>query len=267
MKLLIDIGNTRLKWMCIDQQDHISKHQPAIAIDHGGDFDQCLKACFGESSEFSKVVASQYIDGAYIGNVAGQDAEQTVQQFLHENWQLDAQFLAVQSENFGIKNAYKYLSEMGVDRWLAILGSRKIISEGDVVVVNCGTAITVDFLTKDNLFMGGAILPGFQLAAKALSSTDGIAENVILQQDVRVGQTTAECVQLGVSSACIGGVEKIIKNISKNLSSKTLTVLLSGGAAPLMMDAWNNDSSFFDANLIKYQYDANVVIRGIGRFI
>ena len=122
--------------------------------------------------------------------------------------------MEVESHKFDIQNHYQTLSELGVDRWMAVLGSRKIIPDGNVVVINCGTAITVDFLTQENSFLGGAILPGFQLAAKALSSTAGIAENFGSVQDSLVGQSTSDCVQLGVLHACLGGVEKIIKSLS-----------------------------------------------------
>ena len=176
--------------------------------------------------------------------------------------------MKVKRQQCGISNGYTRLSELGVDRWMAVLGARKIFSNGNIIIVNCGTAITVDWLDDMNRFQGGAILPGFELAAKALSNADGINSFRPKQSDQVVGVQTSECVQLGVFSACVGGVEKIVNNIQSKLKKDESFLLVSGGAAPLLENAWSlSDSFIIDASFNECKYDANLILRGLNKVL
>jgi len=57
------------------------------------------------------------------------------------------------------------VEQLGVDRWLAVIGARSLVREGALVCVDIGTAATVDYLDIDNVFQGGVIIPGPKLMA------------------------------------------------------------------------------------------------------
>lgn len=261
MRLLIDIGNTRLKWLCVDVNTVISAEVEPFAIAHKHDFPKTLKECFGKGSSFEAHFSNVSIDQLFVSNVAGEVAAASLLTFAQKEWGIQPSFACVQREQLGIKNSYEVLSELGVDRWLAIIGSRQVFPDGGIIVINCGTAITVDVLNADNHFLGGAILPGFQLAAKALSKADGIAEfrPSFIQEAAQktTGTRTVECVRLGVIAACVGGVEFSVKKIISNMEVGAINILLSGGAAGL----------FLDASTLECKYDPNVIMRGLSEII
>lgn len=260
MRLLIDIGNSRIKWLFVENEAQISLTDQAHAITHYKDFPLALIECFGEGSEFEKLLSTcsqSRPQKVLVSNVAGDQAAAAVKQFVQKRWQMKMKFAEVKREQAGIHNDYIVLSELGIDRWMAVIGARQVFPDGDIVIINCGTAITVDVLNSANHFLGGAILPGFQLAAKSLSVADGIAEINPAAVERVIGCRTSECVQVGILSACVGGVELLIGKIKSELNNKSANLLLTGGGAQL----------FLSASDLEYEYDANVVMRGQNRLI
>ena len=260
MKLLIDIGNTRIKWLLVNASDKIPMTIQAGAVTHHQNFVEALDDCFCSGGEFSRLLAASSLrkpKEVWVSNVAGEQAKDVLSSFAKTQWHLSVNFATVQKRQDSIQNSYQVLSELGVDRWMAILGARQVFLQGDVIVINCGTAITVDVLNSENCFLGGVILPGFQLVANSLSRADGIGRFEPIQVEKSMGVRTSECVQLGVMSACVGGVERVVAEIKQELGSDFVNILLSGGAAEL----------FGDATRLECEYDANVVFRGLNRVI
>ena len=262
MRLLIDIGNTRIKWMCLSHEELITSGHYSRAFTHHQNFSIAVEECFGVDSDFEKQLSSSklanvVVKDVVVSNVAGKSAADALTELSVQQWQVKPFYVEVTRELAGVYNDYEELSELGVDRWVAVIGARQYFSEGNVIVINCGTAITVDLLGEDNHFKGGAILPGFELAAKALSQADGIAKiepSTILEA---IGTSTQECVKLGIIAACVGGVEFIIHKLQSQSGFSQANLLLSGGAAPL----------FLDASQLECEYDANVIMRGLNRII
>jgi len=251
MKLYLDVGNTRIKyWLDSNSSPDrtlLKRDVLCDAIAHGKEFDRAMESIGCNLPTLGD------IKEVWVSNVAGDVARLEIEAYCQERFGVQANFAKVKRELYGIKAAYTDLSELGVDRWLAILGSRELKELGSVIVINCGTAITVDWLDEDNTFRGGAILPGFDLAFSALNKTANIGHFSAIEQSGLVGVTTEQCVSKGVVNACVGGVEKLVNEVEQNKSSSL--VLVSGGAS----------SIFFDATHLEYEYDANLVIRGLIR--
>ena len=243
-QLLIDVGNTRLKWLMFDGGE-IAKDIVSSAVAHKQNFQLAMQQSCNEVDKPDEI---------WVSNVAGLDAEQSIALYSKAKWNMGVNFVEVKRKTEGVEVGYKDLNELGVDRWLAILGSRELIKKGAVIVVNLGTAITVDYLNDQNYFLGGAILPGFDLSLRALNQTARI-NNSSWQQNVNklVGDSTLDCASIGVTAACIGGVERLIDAIKQQ--QPDCKVIISGGAA----------SVFMDASKLEYEYDANLVIRGLMR--
>lgn len=280
-RLLIDIGNTRIKWFLLDLLDgqvgesikgtviegaenrnvaKISAVKPCFAFAHENDFDPAVVACFTELD----VDEGSTFD-IFVSNVAGQCARQALCNFFELNWQCTPYFISVKRDAVQIKNRYNNLSELGVDRWVAVIGARQLYKKSidskkdkPIIVINCGTAITVDLLSADNVFEGGVILPGFDLVSNALSKANGITHFEPVNINSPYGRTTQDCVRVGVLSACVGGVEKVVADICSSLKVSErdqMTILVSGGAAQL----------FLNATVLDCDYDPNIIIRGLNR--
>jgi type III pantothenate kinase len=252
--LLIDVGNTRIKWLMLnDGSKVVSAVCPCDAYAHNGDFENAVHQCFS-SIDFSSESECRVI----VSNVAGNKASQEINAFFEVQWKVTPLFIAVTRNVADIQNNYEQLSELGVDRWIAVVGARQLFDKGSLIVINCGTAITVDLLDGLNVFQGGAILPGFDLSMSALSKADGIDRFQSSDVGSVLGVTTQECVRLGVFSACVGGIERMISNICSLLSSgelSKLNIVVSGGSANL----------FLGATTLDCEYDPNVIIRGLYR--
>lgn len=253
---LIDIGNTRIKSMVFDgvAGKGIPLEEAYTAIVHGGDFYSAVNECF--EGLFSDGFLGASACTVLVSNVAGDLARQALDEFFVNHTSCELVYAEVERQQFGIKNGYQRLRELGVDRWLAVIGARQLFSDGAVIVINCGTAITVDYLNSDNEFVGGAILPGFDLSFSALSRADGIARFNISNDVFVLGDTTQDCVRLGVLSACVGGVERIVSNIDEAEVAE-ISVVISGGAAEV----------FIAMSSLKGVHDANLVFRGLSQVV
>jgi len=118
----------------------------------------------------------------------------------------------------------------GVDRVLACLGALRELPKKTVIVVDCGTATTVNVMTADRCFRGGVIMPGRRLLAKALH--DGTAALPEVLPDVReigFGKSTEASLQAGIAASMIGGIREAVATAKKEFAD--VEVLLTGGDA------------------------------------
>ena len=125
--------------------------------------------------------------------------------------------------------------KVGMDRLLAALGARALCA-APYVVVSAGTAITVDLVDAECCFLGGAIAPGFGLAASALHRAGALLPEVRLSGPVRgPGKDTAEAIRVGVYWSCAGGVLALIMNYEAEAECDDIPVVCTGTDAPLLM--------------------------------
>lgn len=171
--LLIDIGNTRLKWQLRGKDS--ARGADTLPDDAQlGAVSLVLVACVGASS--AKEALQQRFGSKLI-------------------------WLGAPRLDFPLfKHCYKNPERLGVDRWLAMLGARRH-SDGAVLVVDAGTALTLDLLSADNRHEGGFILPGLNMAQQALFQNTAKVrpfDGEAAQYSVAPGQDTLSCVRHGV---------------------------------------------------------------------
>ncbi|MEM1304002.1 MAG: type III pantothenate kinase [Planctomycetota bacterium] len=125
---------------------------------------------------------------------------------------------------------------VGIDRLVgAVAANRLRRPEKPAVVVDLGTAITVDLIAADGAFEGGAILPGVAMAARALhQQTDLLPERPMRELDASpdaVGKNTADAIDAGLFWGAVGAVREVIARQSDRLTTAP-QVFVTGGAAP-----------------------------------
>lgn len=176
--LLIDAGNTRLKWQLRSE----GRVLETASSGYDGDVTEKLP-------QADKVVV------ASVGEHAA----------LHHSLQrMFAPRLIWLSQpaadSAAFVHCYSDPARLGVDRWLAMLGARRHCT-GAVMVADAGTALTVDLLTADNRHQGGYIVPGLRLGSDALFSNTGRVRAYVDEESLNgtaPGQDTLSCVMAGM---------------------------------------------------------------------
>lgn len=133
----------------------------------------------------------------------------------------------------GLKIAYRRPAELGADRLAAALGARARFPGRDVIVVDCGTAVTVTALRRDGVLLGGAILPGAALWTEALARGTAQLPRVAPGR-VRsaLGRSPAEAIAAGAHFGQNGAVRGLIARIRAEAfpRSRPVVVATGGGA-------------------------------------
>jgi type III pantothenate kinase len=154
LNLLLDIGNTNLRWACQDGPDlgamGTVRHGDAVPLD--------LLAAWESLGLPERVL---------VGNVGGESVGGAVSRVVRALWGLDAELLGVRPHCLGVRVAYEDPSRLGVDRWLALLGATTG-PEAPALIVDAGTAVTYDLLLTGGRHLGGLILPGIEPMRAAL---------------------------------------------------------------------------------------------------
>ena len=218
-RLLVDIGNSRLKWALDDDQIL----QSGVVVITDSDFIVQLQNQWQQLQPESAVLCS----------VADKKMTEKISATIRENWPCPLHQVTVSDNALGVTNAYSNPLQLGADRWAALLAARKLVS-GPVCIVDCGTAITVDVMDDQGQHLGGAILPGASLQRQMLKQeTAGVDLQKIKSPKLTglpITSTTA-AVQYGTSYGLAGAIDRLIIEFSAQLGDN-MTVLLTGGAAP-----------------------------------
>lgn len=213
--LAVDAGNTRIKW---------GLHDGAAWTARGA-------AAHGErailETAWKRLAAPQRIA---VSNVAGPEAEA----FLRERfapWRVESRWIRSLPQQCGVRNGYRDPSQLGCDRWSALIAARRRVS-GPCLVVSAGTAMTVDALAADGLFLGGIIVAGAGLMKRALAgSTAGLDEAAGMFEDFP--RSTADAMESGAIQALGGAVERMARLLRERAAAEPRCIL-SGGAASLL---------------------------------
>jgi type III pantothenate kinase len=148
--------------------------------------------------------------------------------------------------------AVKEPKMIGTDRVIAAAAAYAVVEDA-VVVADLGTAVTIDLVDEKGRFIGGAILPGFEISAQALKLNTAQLPKVKMKRPRHpLGKTTREAIQCGLYYSVIGALEEIVRRYAEKIG-KWPQIILTGGAAELIKD----DCPFVD------DYVPNLVVKGI----
>ena len=135
--------------------------------------------------------------------------------------------------DFGLDIEYDDPASLGIDRLLGALAAAELYSL-PVIVVDMGTAITVDMVTADRHFVAGAIAPGRQMAAEALYQRTSLLPRVDLSvPPTLTGRSTSECIRSGVFYGTVGLVDGLIERMRNEMVPGAYVVATGGDAASI----------------------------------
>ena len=223
MRLLIDIGNTRIKWAALVDgvlnatDEVLHRSDPGAAV-----------------VEFLEKITRKP-DQVLAANVAGEVMGESIKAAVRARWELPVDFAVTQTAAGQVTNGYEDCRQMGVDRWLAILAAYDRFHRA-VCVVDAGTAVTIDQVDVDGTHLGGIIVPGLDLMWKALLRETGdierladIGPGVASMERLIAGRSTAAGIHGGSLSAVCGLIEFCAKHMSREYGDSVLVV--TGGDA------------------------------------
>ncbi len=217
--LAIDVGNSRMKW---------ALHGPRGWRAHG----VVANAEVGTLAlrDWHNLPRPMRVVGV---NVAGEAVRVRVEAQL-ARWRIAPEWLLATAAACGVQNRYANPAQLGPDRWASLCGARRRALADDAlpaacVVVNAGTAVTVDALDGDGVFRGGLILPGVRLMLKALA--ENTASLKVTPGEVRpFPDNTADALYSGALSAVCGAIEMMRRRVDPRAES--VRCYLAGGGAP-----------------------------------
>lgn len=219
MNLLVDLGNTRIKWA----QSSPGVWRTATSLLEDQAIGTLLDREWTGLASPAKVV---------VASVASTDKREKLERWMEHRWAVSAHVVRAQEELLGVRNEYREPATLGADRWAALIAARHLIP-GPVCVVDCGTAVTVDALSGDGRFIGGVIFPGLRLLRTSLvHATNGIREMSGSDTDC-VARSTADGVAAGASFGLTGAIERVLEEY-RNRLGPDMDVLLTGADAPIV---------------------------------
>lgn len=237
MILAIDAGNSRVKWGW-----HDGTAWNGLATVSLIEF----AAANHDINPFAATHADP--ERIIISNVAGEAAEQLI-----INWtsifEAEPHWLHGESQRCGVTSCYEAPTQLGPDRWAALVAARALHT-GPCLVVNSGTATTIDVLSSEGVFEGGLILPGVELMRFVLHEHTG---RLPLQQGEQRAypRNTVDAIETGCWHAQAGAVERMGQSLGANAQC-----LVSGGAGRVLVD---------QIRTIACRYVDNLVLEGLAR--
>jgi type III pantothenate kinase len=224
MRLLIDVGNSRVKWQYVvdDYHNELQTHYGLLS----------------DLAAFIETLEPKEID---VSLAAVNQTEQL------ENLLSEGAFKSIknaQSESFrlGLNNSYANPERMGVDRWLAMIAAYSHIKNETkfkgFIVVDAGSALTIDVVDEKGQHQGGYIVPGLLMAQKALFANteqviqynESVAETASNNDYHKLGNNTLQCVEYGVVNQMVALVKFLIEEYPD------YEVFFTGGDGAMLAD-------------------------------
>jgi type III pantothenate kinase len=226
MILELDCGNSFVKWRVISEANGSTimagtATQAADIVRDLGD------------QNIGKIVRCRLVS-------VRDDAEtEAIMDILSESLKVDVAKVHSAREAAGVVNGYRDQQRLGLDRWLAIVAAYDMCG-GACLIIDLGTAITVDLVAHDGSHLGGYIAPGVALLrAQLLTHTRRIrydaAETASALSDISPGRSTAEAVERGCLLMAHNYVSGQISSAGNHLD-KGFVTYVTGGDAPLVAD-------------------------------
>jgi type III pantothenate kinase len=238
MLLLIDAGNTRVKWALAEDGAALGAWTASGAVPHA------------ELNHLPAAWQHRPVTRAIVANVAGPKLRDQLQLMLPSSVPPHAvTWFASSALLGGMRNAYRNPQQLGCDRFAAAYGARALVPGKSLIVATCGTATTIDALSAEGSFLGGMILPGLGLMAGAL------ARNTAQLPEVRPGaalpptfaDNTDDAIVAGCLAAQAGAIERACA------LHGAADCIISGGAAPHIAPLLR----------VRYRMVDNIVLTGL----
>lgn len=239
--MLIDAGNSRLKWS-------VKKEQGWSPVSYRR-----------YSSATRLAVVLELLVGIkpsfiVMAHVLGDFFEKEIRIFC-EKKSISLTIVNARVVGYGIKNAYDNASKLGADRFVGLIAvhhRHKANSGNNSIVVSCGTAVTIDAINKQGEHLGGVILPGLQLWKDMLVQGTELLKQADAEDICILATNTGQGIAAGSFYGLAGAIDRVCNEMKQSLT-ETVVLVLTGGCAESLRPYLNNI----------YKLSPNLVIQGL----
>lgn len=220
MHLFIDIGNTALKWRARSVQRVI-----AGGGAHKRDWAEQVAAIARELPGAPVAVT--------VASVAGRDVDELLSVLMRDIFGVRPEFYYSPAADAGVTNSYAQPARLGVDRWLAVVEAWHRV--GAAIVIDCGSALTIDAVNREGKHCGGFIVPGLNMLQSSLvSGTGAIRLDDVGEASLRPGVSTSECVRHGILRMSVAFITDAVVALHEVVHD-TCPVFITGGDARVLL--------------------------------
>lgn len=229
MRLLVDIGNSRIKW-ALEAAGDLSA--PGGFARPRVDHDDAWEQAWGHLAPVGVTACS----------VAGRQSVAVLRDWVERRWAVPFGEVRARERCGPIINAYADPASLGADRWANLLGARAALGPVDSIIVDAGTAVTVDALCADGRHLGGAILAGLSASRAGLRSA-APALPAAHDEAPLPSDNTAGAIGGGTLIGLAGAIERVATAVGGRLTAPE-RILTGGDAerlAPWLDAVWKVD--------------------------
>ena len=262
MILLIDIGNSRTKYV----QFFDGKLSETLQLNNQDFNVEYFTLSF---SHASRIIIANVAKSALTTELASWCAQQEISfTQVHSEKSKDT---LTSTEIRTLTSAYQEPSTLGVDRWLALLGTINLFPHENVLIIDAGTATTIDLLASNGQHQGGWILAGVKaLFNSILSNSTLVHADIKATPSLVFGTSTTDNVNNACWAATLGMIQQGI--IQAQQFSDIDRIVLTGGdgkALTTLLLAQNSEGSLAEATLAvqNIQFIENLIFYGLQTYI
>lgn len=213
--LLLDVGNSRLKWATAKA----GRIGDSGAVAHDGDPAALIAGLPVEA-----------IDAVWVAHVTGLAHEEALSAALFQRYAQRPNFARSSPRWRELRNAYAEPERLGVDRWLVMIAAWTQ-GQGAACIVDAGTALTIDNIDAGGLHQGGIIAAGLRTQQRAvLGHTRFATRDMTAPYSGGLGFETEACVRQGAMLACLGAIDR-----AAAAAGSSARRLMTGGDAALLL--------------------------------
>jgi len=249
--IAVDIGNNNIKIaLYLKDEEKLLR----IANENDGDIESQLVDILTECWDRVPLVegaAEPVKNGVLVASSVKPEWTEKMQEIVKEELSTKLMVIGVDVP-LPIETAVDDAMAVGTDRLTAAAAAYAVVEDA-VVVADFGTAVTIDLVDEDGVFVGGTIAPGFNLSLEAMHAGTAKLPQVTMQKPQQVyGANTEEAMRAGVYWSAVGLLETVCRKYAEQIG-KWPQVILTGGAAGMIKD----DCDFVDS------WVSNLALRGI----
>lgn len=241
MKLLIDFGNTRYKWALLDgdvmgdmNMAAYEKSAPVAALD-----------------DLLQALPLNAVDGIHVVSVLNETFNAAFEHKAKQHSIDSVQYYFPHKERYGVVLSYESPMDCGADRYAGMVAAHHMHT-GDKIIIDCGTAVTIDAIDQYGKHLGGIILPGEEILRSSLvDNTDRVFFDQAVTEPDYLNASTSDAVIAGAALGLKHSVWGIVSEIRQTLDEHT--VILTGG----------NVARLDNASAEPYQINPMIILEGL----
>ena len=224
MNIVLDVGNSRIKWRSTD-----------------GPESHAVLSIEALHQQWQDLPAAGTVT-LYGCNVRGPRVAEEINAIARQVFEHDVCWLSSRAQAAGVRNAYAAPAQLGVDRWAAIVAAYARDPGRACIVIDAGTAITVDAIDERGQHRGGVIMPGLNMLFEGLGRAEQL-QNIaasrradLVQESVALACSTETAIVSGVVFSMRGGVRHVIGQQCRQINAKihAIPIFVTGGDAHML---------------------------------